>query len=212
MELLLFGNDKMPTFAEKNKHIKHNIMKKFTTLLATMAVAIMGLTFTSCEDDNDIANTLWGVWEGDMYVTYTYGGQSYDASYSEIAFKRDPSRYAEGTGYWIDYYSNAPWDYCANHIRWHVDNGVISVYFVEDGGAVDIYDYQLSPNYFTGVIYNSYGEALHFSLRKTSAPYWDDLEYGWDYWDNYYDDYAKPNMAPAEGAVREKPVRSFRKL
>ena len=130
-------------------------MKKFTSYIAMMMIALTSLTFTSCNDDEDIANTLWGVWEGEMYVTTYWGDYYYDASYSEIAFDKDPYQYASGTGYWIDYYSNAPWDYHANHIRWTISNGVIRIRYVEDGGYVDIYDYRLDYNYFTGSITNS---------------------------------------------------------
>lgn len=44
-------------------------MKKFTSILATIMLAVMSLTFVSCDDDSYIADSLWGVWEGDMYVT-----------------------------------------------------------------------------------------------------------------------------------------------
>ena len=61
-------------------------MKKFTSYIAMMMIALTSLTFTSCNDDEDIANTLWGVWKGEMYVTTYWGDYYYDASYSEIAF------------------------------------------------------------------------------------------------------------------------------
>ena len=51
-------------------------MKKFTSYIAMMMIALTSLTFTSCNDDEDIANTLWGAWEGEMYVT-TYWGDYY---------------------------------------------------------------------------------------------------------------------------------------
>ena len=156
-------------------------MKKFSYYISMMVMALLPLSFTSCDEDEMIADTLWGEWEGEMYVSSYWNGRYYDASYSELAFDKDPCRYASGTGYWIDYYSNAPWDYHANHIRWTVSNSIIRIHFVEDGGTLDIYDYSLSGNYFSGVIYNDRDEELHFRLRKTSYPTtnWDDLRWGW---------------------------------
>ncbi len=184
-------------------------MKRLTSILAAMMMAAAAFTLTGCDEDDDIASTLWGVWEGDMYVSSYYGGDYYDASYSEIAFDKDPYDYASGTGYWIDYYSNAPWDYHANHIQWYVNNGVISINFIEDGGSVDIYDYSLNSNYFTGVIYNDYGEALNFRLTKTAAPDWGDYEWGWDYGYGYN----APSYSKQKGIVTNKekaaPVRHF---
>lgn len=184
-------------------------MKKFTSYIAMMMIALTSLTFTSCNDDEDIANTLWGVWEGEMYVTTYWGDYSYDASYSEIAFDKDPYQYASGTGYWIDYYSNAPWDYHANHIRWTISNGVIRIRYVEDGGYVDIYDYRLDYNYFTGSIQNDYGEVLNFRLRKVASPDywdWDDYEWGWSGWRSNY----MPTRATGDKTAGDSPTRVFR--
>ena len=160
---------------------KDTDMKKFSSYISLMVMALLPFSFTSCDDDALIADTLWGEWQGEMYVSSYWNGRYYDASYSELAFDKDPCRYASGTGYWIDYYSNAPWDYHANHIRWTVSNSIIRIHFVEDGGTLDIYDYSLSGNYFSGVIYNDRDEELHFRLRKTSYPTtnWDDFRWGW---------------------------------
>ena len=184
-------------------------MKKFTSYIAMMMIALTSLTFTSCNDDEDIANTLWGVWKGEMYVTTYWGDYYYDASYSEIAFDKDPYQYASGTGYWIDYYSNAPWDYHANHIRWTISNGVIRIRYVEDGGYVDIYDYRLDYNYFTGSIQNDYGEELNFRLRKVESPDywdWDDYEWGWSGWRSNY----MPTRATGDKTAGDSPTRVFR--
>ena len=44
-------------------------MKRFHTLMTMVAIAMLSFTVTSCETDEDIADTLWGTWEGNMYVT-----------------------------------------------------------------------------------------------------------------------------------------------
>ncbi len=169
-------------------------MKKFTSLLLMSLLALTTMTFVSCDDDDEIADTLWGVWEGDMYVSSYWDGQSYYSSYSEIAFDRNPNSYASGTGYWVDYYSNAPWDYYASHIRWSVDRGVITIYSVEDGETYSIYDYSLSQNYFSGTLDNGYDNPMSFRLTKTASPDWNDFNYGWGYWD---DGYYAPGYAPS---------------
>lgn len=57
-------------------------MKKFTTLLTMAFIALMSISFTSCDDDSDIAYTLDGTWKGNMSVEYG----NYDAVYSVIHF------------------------------------------------------------------------------------------------------------------------------
>ena len=72
-------------------------MKKFTSILAIAFMALMAMTFTSCDEDAEIAYTLEGTWSGNMYVSMEYDGRVYDATYSELCFSRDPYRYSSGT-------------------------------------------------------------------------------------------------------------------
>lgn len=160
-------------------------MKKLTSLFAMIMAAMMSFTFVSCDDDDEIADTLWGVWEGDMYVTSEWNGKEYYSSYSVIQFDKDPYDYASGKGYWVDYYSNAPWDYYASHIEWTVNDGTIRIYSIEDDTYFQIYDYKLSSNWFTGYIDDEWGNWQEFRLQKTSSPYWDDFEWGWSGWYGY---------------------------
>ena len=64
-------------------------MKKFTTLLTMAFIALMSISFTSCDDDSDIAYTLDGTWKGNMLVEY--GNQK--ALYSVIRFDQFLFRY-----------------------------------------------------------------------------------------------------------------------
>ena len=73
-------------------------------------IAIASLAFTSCEDAR-IARTLEGTWKGNMYISSRYDGRVYNSTYSEVTFLKDPGAYSSGSGYWVDYYSDAPWDY-----------------------------------------------------------------------------------------------------
>ena len=95
-------------------------MKKFTTLLTMAFIALMSISFTSCDDDSDIAYTLDGTWKGNMLVEY--GNQK--ALYSVIRFDQNDGIYS-GTGYWIDYFKGNYWhgnNYIANHITWTASN------------------------------------------------------------------------------------------
>lgn len=183
-------------------------MKKLASFTAMIMIALMSFTFVSCDEDEDIADTLWGTWEGDMYVEVDYSGTVYRASRSVIQFDKDYYDYASGTGYWIDYFSRAPWDYFASHIDWRVVNGRIQIYSHEDNSYFYIYDYSLSENHFRGYLDSEWGDAMEFSLVKTSSPYWDDYTWGWG---SYYGYRSKNKVAevkvPFDNNADMKPVR-----
>ena len=77
-------------------------MKKLYTMMMMAMMGMMAMSFTSCETDEEIANTLEGTWRGDMTIE-DYRGMSYVES--EITFLKDPYTYSEGTGLWVDYYT-----------------------------------------------------------------------------------------------------------
>ncbi len=78
-------------------------MKKISTLITMTFVALMALSLTSCDEDSGIAYTLEGTWRGNMYVSSAYNGRTYNATYTELCFLRDPFRFSSGKGYWIDH-------------------------------------------------------------------------------------------------------------
>ena len=168
-------------------------MKKLYTLLTIALLAVLSMSFASCDflwnDDDEIAYTLEGTWRGNMHISSEWNGQFYDAIYSEICFLRDPYYDNRGTGYWVDYYDNPGWgrNYIANHIEWTVDRRTIKVKFVEERTTIWIEDYRLDDNYFSGVIIEG-EKRVDFRLRHVSSPNWYDYEWGWN---DYY--YAKPN-------------------
>lgn len=182
-------------------------MKKIYVLWALLLTMMAGTTFTSCDwdDDDAIAYTLEGTWKGNMYVNTYYNGNTYYATATEITFLRDPYRYSSGDGYWVDYYSRAPWDYVANHIRWTVNYGRIRVYFIEEGSELEIYNYRLTDNRFTGYI-SEYDNDVEFSLYHVSSPNWSNYRWGYDAW---YDDYYWSRET--RGLAADKPVRRIGK-
>lgn len=172
-------------------------MRTFTSKFAWMLVALMPFLFGSCDSDPDYgtAYTLEGTWEGKMFLSSTWDNYTYAISYTQLCFNRDPYYYASGTGYWVDYYSDAPWDYVANHIEWQVRGGRIEVYLVEDNYTYFIEDYRLNDNVFRGRIYDN-DTYLDFSMRHTSSPNWNSFDYY--YYDDFYD-YWYSNSAGFDG-------------
>ena len=122
-----------------------------------MMMAMMGMmamSFTSCETDEEIANTLEGTWRGDMTIE-DYKGVSYVES--EITFLKDPYTYSEGTGLWVDYYADGY--YNPTHIEWYVKYGTM-----------------LTDNHFRGEFYD-YNKTVNFDLRYASRRY--ETDYNW---------------------------------
>ena len=154
-------------------------MKRLYTLGMLALVALMSLTFTSCDDDANVAYYLDGTWRGNMYVNSTYDGVTYTSTYSVITFN---AGYNSGSGYWVDYYTNGHWgsrDYVANHIYWKVRDRNIYIHFVEENTDVVIYNYSLGDSYFSGQV-DAGGSYADFHLSKDSYDDWDDLD--WGYW------------------------------
>lgn len=187
-------------------------MKKIYSMRTMAMMAITAMTMSSCDEDIAIATTLEGTWRGDMYVSSYWNGRDYYATATEITFNGDPFSWTRGTGYWVDYYSGAPWDYVANHIEWHVVNRNIEVYFVEEGTAVVIGDYRLTDNYFSGYIEDGDND-VEFRLRHIDSPNWDSYDrWGYDSWyGNYYYRTRSDAAAVADTMSTKRPVRQFAK-
>ena len=192
-------------------------MKKFRFLIMAMLIATVSAVFVSCDEDVSIAYTLEGTWEGNMYISSVYDGRTYQSTYTQLDFMRDPYSYSSGRGVWVDYYSKAPWDYVANHIDWTVRDRVIYIHFEEDsrisGKSIDmeIYDYSLSDNHFRGYLRDG-DNVVEFNMVHTSSPNWSSYRYG--YYDPFFDDYYSksfPGMDDEEAVVTEKPVRKINK-
>lgn len=172
-----------------------------------LMVATTIFTLTSCEwiwnDDHEIANTLEGTWRGNMEISSSYDGRDYYTTRTEITFLRDPYEYSSGDGYWVDFYSNAPWgDYVANHISWQVRNNRIYVYFREEGSELIISDYRLYEDRFTGTLWDN-DNHVYFEMYHTSSPNWGIYRYGFD---DYY--WSRPTRSEGSDTIHiEKPTR-----
>ena len=181
-------------------------MKKLYTLMMMAMMGMMVVSLTSCEDEQ-IAYTLEGTWKGNMYISSEWDGRYYNSTSTEITFLKDPYTYSSGTGYWVDYYSGAPWDYVANHINWEVNNRVIYVHFVEEGTSLQIRDYRLNSNRFSGYIFD-HGTDVEFELYNVSRPNYNSYRWGYDGWNSYYG-WTRGESADSSKTV-EKPRRFVR--
>ena len=181
-------------------------MKKLMNILTLAMMAFVMTSLTSCDDDEYIARTLEGTWKGDMYVKTEWDGRYYNAIYTEVTFLKNPNAFSSGTGYWVDYYSDAPWDYVANHIDWNVTLGDIYVKFIEEGTSIEISDYRLDDNRFSGYIYD-HGNKVSFNLYNVSRPNYTGYRWGYDSWR-----YSRGLTRTVTDSlnVTEKPVRIVR--
>lgn len=138
------------------------------------------VSLTSCEtEDEQIANTLWGTWEGQMNISYEYQGGYYQTRRTIVTFDKDEYEYASGTGYWIDCFDNF---YHAVNFYWYVDRGII--YFEsEEGDMWEIWNYSINRDgVFVGEFHDGYGSICEFSLYQTTSPTWSNS--GWHSWTN----------------------------
>lgn len=159
-------------------------MKKnlYTLLLAFIALPML---LTSCDEDVEIGMSLEGTWEGNMYMSYSYNGRTFAATRSMIDFCADPFRSTSGTGYWIDFFNDPRYPYYANHFNWHVNNRVIYIEFWRERYTIEIHDFRIRNGHFVGWFRDSERVDKEFDLYKTSAPNWNDYNYGWDWYDSY---------------------------
>ena len=173
-------------------------------------------TLTSCEDA-EIASTLEGTWKGNMYISSRYGGNTYDATYTEITFEIDPFYFSKGSGYWVDYYDTGRYstitrDYVANHIDWEVTDRTIYIRFREEGTSVKISDYRLSNDRFYGTLYDN-GNVVDFELYHTYSPNTSKYNY-WGYNNWLYDVFVPTRGEGASDSTsvtpHEWPVRFVR--
>jgi hypothetical protein len=147
-------------------------MKKLYTTLMIAMMAMMTMSLTSCETDEEIAYDLEGTWTGYMSIVDDYGEATTN---SEITFIRYSNSYTEGNGLWADYYSDG---YCSvMHFDWYVQYGTIYIRF-EDGIRVEIRSYSLSSRRFRGRFWDGDSEVA-FELMSTTRKY--ENSYNWGY-------------------------------
>ncbi len=155
-------------------------MKKFYTLLtlATLAVAML----TSCErEDEQIARTLEGNWEGTMDEYFYNRWGSYltgSRCYTYFTFVRTTSTSGYGTevdedelGNWIerDFTWNVNYAYGNNYYSDYFDISLRydSRYYVYD--VFDDQEYEFRQGYYDAVIYDAYLTGNTFSGKMEGS-------------------------------------------
>lgn len=173
---------------------------KITTIDGTGLADITRLTSTILEltyygircqfkriSKGESIESLEGTWAGNMHISTYSKEKSYNSYETELTFINDPLTSKSGSGYWVDHYNDAPWDYVANHIEWEVFNNVIHIYLVEENTSLEIRDYNL--NYggrFVGKIYDIDGYFKDFQLSKTKTPDYRNYLWGEQEYQNKY--------------------------
>ena len=61
-------------------------MKRFTTIFTVMLMAVLSLSLVSCDEDAEVAATLAGTWQGNVYAYSRYNGREYRAAESKVQF------------------------------------------------------------------------------------------------------------------------------
>lgn len=122
----------------------------FNTIFLLMAIACLGLTLTSCTDDEDIAYYLAGKWEGeiddgeDVYQVTFYFNQSDDYS-------------ASGTGW---EYDNGWFSSSETPFHWAVRNEQIIIQYDDYSGVRVVLDSNVPlsryDDHMEGYIVNDY--------------------------------------------------------
>ncbi len=163
-------------------------MRTLSKILGVALIACLGLTQTSCADDDEkTGSILSGEWFGDFGMCYdhTYSlhkGDTITKTFIStdthiIFYPKHGSKYADsGYGYQYDYYRYGPYEYKWYYFDWRVDNGIITLtYPVDEELSTQILDYRMDENIgiFIGRLA---GSNTKFTLRKV-AEYsnWEDL-------------------------------------
>lgn len=162
-------------------------MKKILTLFI---IAVTAMTFVSCDDDK-IAATLEGVWEGEVSV-----GRWNSYQFVDIEFSRQG--YSDGYGVEYDYQANGAYIECP--FTYKVTNGTIFMEY-DDGSRVAIRNYTLTEKQFSGEFcewvgsYTVGAKIANFDFVKVTS--WRHVRYS-----NYYT--AQPDSTATIEKVTEK--------
>ena len=149
-------------------------MKKFLTFLF---LAVTAMTFVSCDDDK-IAATLDGVWEGQVSL-----GRWNSYQYVDIEFYKNPYRYAQGDGIEYDYTGYDRHGNCYYYVSrfvYEVRNGRIYMDY-DDGTRVVISSYSLSGTRFSGTFNDYYSGSYlaDFDLYRVDGYYYNTHTGNW---------------------------------
>ena len=177
-------------------------MRKYSTLLMTVFAVMMMFSFTSCEEDEAIARTLEGTWEGQVTAyTHTYNGRAYSPSLITVTFYKDNNYWSMGDGYWMETYDRG--GYFRSRITWNVTGGDINITFIDDGyHKIKIRDYRLNDDRFVGYFPEGNSD-VEFTLYHVASPNWGSYSsWGWYY--GYYGNEGQFDPGEAEADTEKE--------
>lgn len=124
-------------------------------LLSMSLLLVAAVVLTGCDRDEEMAETLDGIWEGQVSQTF-FTHRGYASTYQDvdIEFYKDPYSFAQGDGIEYDYdpYS---WYYTYCRFNYHVSFGVIYIDY-EDGTRVAVNRRSLTDRIFAGTFCDYY--------------------------------------------------------
>ena len=147
-----------------------------------VAIAALSFTFTSCDEDEAIAEDLsgfWGkTWEG-VIKYYYYDRWGYSGDYYRTAMYFESTNSTSGYGYEVDYdIRDRHNNYSYSRFRWRVRYGrIIIEYSNPDWMPLEIYDYRLNSDHFYGYMDFSSHDGIEFDLKAVRDFDWDSYHY-----------------------------------
>lgn len=131
----------------------------------------MMFSFTSCEEDQQLAFDLQGFWSGNMHMSYVdLDDVEWNSNDTEIYF--NCFFQTKGDGYQLDYYTGGDYPAVFHKFSWDITDGVITIKYDDprmEGFNSRIYDYQLNADRFEGY----FGDSRYkFVLRKRESFNW----------------------------------------
>ena len=152
-------------------------MKKNFLIFALTAFAALG-ALTSCEEEEEVAQTINGVWETtDVMFTRTYKGQTLTPTKTVLRFDQETSTSTIGYGVAVEYFNHQDIPVVYHHIKWevwHRKDGSVGVewYYQETNDKFKTTDYKLNDKEFSGMcsLNNADNDKKRITFHRGTMP------------------------------------------
>ena len=152
-------------------------MKKNFLIFALTAFAALG-ALTSCEEEEEVAQTMNGVWETtDVMFTRTYKGQTLTPTKTVLRFDQETSTSTIGYGVAVEYFNHQDIPVVYHHIKWevwHRKDGSVGVewYYEETRDKFKTTDYKLNDKEFSGMcsLNNADNDKKRITFHRGTMP------------------------------------------
>lgn len=148
--------------------ITRTMKQKLSRLASFLVLILLTTMLHSCQEDEAIAYTLDGIWEGEVasdYFNYRWGTVTTEYQDVDMQFYVDEYARNSGVGVEYDYQSNGYYVRCT--FSYEVRNGIIYLSY-SDGSYVAIRNYHLTGSTFSGefIDYNTGDYLASFNFYK----------------------------------------------